>query len=50
MNQFLGSVSEEYVKQKELITNRSREYCDDYISIKGYEFAKEKDEFLKQIS
>ena len=40
---------EEYNKQKELVTYRAKEYCDAYISIKGYEFEQEKLSFTEKI-
>lgn len=45
----LGSNNEEYNKQKELVTYRAKEYCDAYITIKGYEFEQEKASFAEKL-
>ena len=46
----LGSNDEEYIRQKKLITGIAKEYCTDYISIKGYRYNKEREDFVSQIN
>ena len=45
----LGSPNEDYQNQKNIISRRAKKYCRAYISIKGYEFDKEKTEFIRKI-
>ena len=45
----LGSTSDEFNKQKDLIAARAKEYCCAYISIKGYALERDKLSFIENI-